>query len=198
MEHSAPVRIILRAVLCASLGLAISAAADNAVMSVTHTPMSAANLPEPGKDFIVSASIRNSGGQDPDVRAFVTADGALSQISPDRIYPGENKDFIAEFKLFAPLGEISYQFVAKTENGAIAPSKRFALRRQCLPRLKLDRKYPDDEANYALSLGQKADELERLITVYEQANKMVEALKAAVPIREDEMLKQTEDSHEDK
>lgn len=168
---------------CIAIGTITFAHAESSQMSVVHNPPTVRDLPEPGKQFKIALTVKNMRELSPDIRAYVVTDGELTQISPVRTYPGEDKDAIAEFSFFAPLAEISYQFVAKSETGAITPSKRFVIRRQCLPRLKIDRDYPTDEASHGLSLAQKAEELERLIIVYEQATKTIDELKALVPVR---------------
>jgi len=137
------------------------------------------NLPMPGAPFTVKARLSNTKDTERRLRAFVVRDGRVTDVSPMKAYLDEYDQPTYEIQMYAPLAELSYQFVLYNPDGSFSTSQRFSVRRPCIPfiditKVKLEPKNQGEarlEGLIKLSRG-----LEREIAAYDVAVKVLEDL----------------------
>jgi hypothetical protein len=141
-------------------------------VGVKHIPPRAQDLPAPGAPLKLSFQLTNTREITQLVTALVTVDGELMNVLGSEGYLNEYDNPAFEIATIAPLGELAYQLVVRGQDGSIVTSKRYAVRRNCLPSVDLtDVAIPEKtQGREKLELIiQKTKGLERDLGTLEQA-----------------------------
>ena len=115
------------------------------------------------------------------MRAIVVSDGKLIEVRQgDSFLDGHDRPTYT-FKLFAPLVELSYQFLLYDDEQVIDISKRYHIQRDCVPKVSLEEL--EEKENQPLSAQDKmkhlllsAQVLERELQNYEIALTFINGL----------------------
>lgn len=159
--------------------LARAATADPVPVEIYPEIIGLQNLPMPGAPFVVKAKLSNTKDTERRLRAFIVRDGRVTDVAPLKAYLDANDEPTYEIQMYAPLAEISYQFVLYNPDGTFSTSQRISVRRPCVPyidltKLKLEPKSQGEarlETLIKLSRG-----LEREISSYDVSLKVLEDL----------------------
>jgi hypothetical protein len=150
-------------VVLASLCISVNAYAGE-TFEFIHKPQLGDTLPPPGERFPLSVVVQGTRRIDLAVRALIVRDGKLME-TPLVGTLDEQDRAIYSTEIHVPLAEVSYQFILyPPNNGTPLLSKRFVLRRRCIPNITLTDLTPtaataeEDPAQTAL---QRARDLER-------------------------------------
>ena len=158
------------------------AQAASSPMVLLHAALTPDQLPAPGKEFKVVFSVQGSRDLSMHVKALAVRDGRLMELQPVKSYLSENDNAAYEFSFYAPLAEISYQFIVYLGDESVF-SKRFSIRRSCVPEVDLAPVQNDPEMQITpeekmlLELKQ-AKSLEKDLNNYEQALGLLREVKA--------------------
>lgn len=145
-----------------------------------HIPPRAQDLPAPGSTLKLSLQLTNTREITQLVTALVTIDGRLMNVLGSDGYLNEYDNPTFEIATNSPAAEIAYQFVVRAQDGSIATSKRYAVRRSCLPRIDLTSVAIPETAQGRERLTatiERTKELERDITMLEQTLRTATRLK---------------------
>ena len=106
-------------------------------LQFAHQPLKGGDLPAPGDTVTVSVMIKNSRELELSMRLHVSRDGYLLDL-PLRGSIDSSDQIQYTTTVMAPLGELSYQFVLyNKENKPVRTSKRYVIRRKCIPDVNL-------------------------------------------------------------
>jgi hypothetical protein len=117
-------------------GGAVEAAPEKAP-SFKHIPPRVQDLPAPGSPMKLSFQLINTREITQLVTALVTVDGRLMNVLGSDGYLNEYDNPTFEIATNSPVSDIAYQFVVRGQDGSIATSQRYAVRRSCLPTIDL-------------------------------------------------------------
>jgi hypothetical protein len=106
-------------------------------VTVKHIPPRAQDIPAPGAPLKLGFQLTNTREITQLVTALVTVDGQLMSVLGSEGYLNEYDNPAFEITTIAPLAEITYQLVVRGQDGSIVTSKRYAVRRSCLPSIEL-------------------------------------------------------------
>lgn len=119
----------------------------SAGIKIEHSPPSAKDLPEPGREVQLKFTLQNSKEVTLRARAFVSSDGKSMEVPLSKSYLNESDKAQYEFSVLAPIAEMSYQFVVYSQDGMPSLSARYQSRRSCLPRLQIAAVNASDKAD---------------------------------------------------
>lgn len=148
---------------------------------IHHVPMPASELPYPGAPMEIKATLINSRNSQLVMRAFVVKDGKVMDMTFDHLSSSDGEHLEYSTKLPAPLGELSYQLVLSGPQGVVASSKRFFIRRECLPvvtNLEINPELPADAKTRLKALKVRAIDLQNEVQNYESVVKLLAELKS--------------------
>ncbi len=158
-----------------------TAVAAEGPISFAHQPPTLAELPPPGRSLTLFAYLKNSADASLPVRAIIVKDGRMMMIDPTKVYRNEYDQATFEFKIYAPVAEISYQFVLSNKGGQLITSTNFKLRRTCLPEVSVKVEKPPGPAGVQINaMLEQAKGLEIELKTWEHAAKALDELKAAL------------------
>ena len=145
-------------------------------------------LPTPGKVMVLDFSVEGQRDLELRAQALVTRDGKLMIVPVSRVFLNENDQATYEFNVYAPLAEMSYFFVLYPRDGTVpTSSRRYAIRRSCLPNLELTQLTPPQpdkqsgELERMRELLTQARGLEVDLENYENALKLLKEINSGVP-----------------
>ena len=154
-------------------------------VKLVHTALRAEQLPFPGEKIPLKVIMQGSRDYEFRLRTFAVIDGVLSDIAPTKAYLNEQDLATYEVELFAPVAELSYQFVLYGRDGAtVATSPRYLARRPCVPEVKAvsNQRSDDKPLPERLSeLEQDANSLSSELGSYETALRVVQELREKLP-----------------
>lgn len=122
--------------------------------------------------MVLSAELQHTRDVDRGVRLLLVRDGRVVDVPILRSYLNEKDRPTYEYKLLAPLAEISYQFFLADASGSAVTTPRYTVRRKCLPSLKLTSTKSDgdsEQGQKAAALAAKAEALDQEIKQYDSA-----------------------------
>jgi len=147
---------------------------------MVHRQLTAAELPAPLQPFSLEVTLRGIRDIGLDIRAYVVRDGRVMDLFPVNSYLSDYGDAVYSFDMSAPLAETSYQFFLSRGDGTFDISKRYSIRRDCLPDVKLtviDSEHSPIGQERLVALLQQTKGLERDIEQYERASQILQDIK---------------------
>jgi hypothetical protein len=153
-------------------------ASGKARVDIIHDPLLATELPAPGTPFQLKVKLTNTRDTDRHLSARISLDGRMHEVAPSKVFLDEYDQPTYEIDLFAPLADISYQFLLHNPDKSTALSDRYHMRRSCIPRVDtsgLDIEKARGEEKLA-TLIKTAEGLAREISSHETAQKLLDEL----------------------
>lgn len=153
-------------------------ASGRARVDLIHDPLLATELPAPGAPFQLKVKLTNTRDTDRTLIARISLDGRLHEVTPTKVFLDEYDQPTYEIDLFAPLADISYQFLLHNPDKSTVLSDRYHMRRSCIPRVDtsgLDIEKARGEEKLA-TLIKTAEGLAREIASHETAQKLLDEL----------------------
>ena len=147
------------------------------LLQIFHKPFKAKMLPAPGNTVEINARLSGTKSTSMDLRAFMVLDGKFMDIPASKAFLNEYDTPVYQFKVHSPLAEVTYQFILTTKDSSRIVSKRYTLRRQCIPNINLpdiNEEMSVDE--HAQALVTKAEVYERQIQAYNTALDLLEEI----------------------
>lgn len=151
-------------------------------LTIVHTAPRASELSDPGRDLKLSFSVKGLRKLDLRTKLWLVSDGRMIDAPLQRSYIDEYDRAAFEFATFAPLAEISYQFLIYPEADSAQASQRYSVRRSCLPQVNLTADVPpagdDTKAEQRmLQLLDQAKGLEKDLSDFERAVGLLQEIK---------------------
>lgn len=189
--------MIVRAIICSCVIILVAAApallAQDIIQEVTapsspilHQAPQLSEIPAPGKIITLNMMLKDQRDLDLRVEILVTRDGKLMALPYSRSYLNEQDFATYEFNIYAPLAEASYLFVVYPRDSEPRTSRKYVIRRACLPKVDLTQLTPPlpdsqkGELDRMRELLDQAKGLETDLENYETALKLVKEIKAGV------------------
>ena len=153
---------------------------------ILHQAPQPSQIPAPGKLLTLNMLLKDQ--RDLDLRAeiLVTRDGKLMALPYSRSYLNEQDYATYEFNIYAPLAEASYIFVIYPRESEPSTSRRYVIRRTCLPKVDLTQLTPPlpdsqkGELDRMRELLEQAKGLETDLQNYETALQLIKEIKVGV------------------
>lgn len=133
---------------------------SNRQISLLHTEIKPEQLPYPGVNLTLSVAIANTKDSQLILKGYIVRDGKLLEITLGDVSQDQNERLVFSSTLAAPLAEMNYHFVLLGPKGVVASSKRYAVRRTCLP----------DVTGVDLNLAEDIEMKDKLIKLQSQAS----------------------------
>lgn len=155
----------------------------SSLVHINHTPSRPEELPIPGAEVILSASLADSKELEQRLRLMLVRDGKVIDSSSVTAVFNENDEPTYYFTVNAPQAEMSYQFVLYEKDHTISASKRFRVRRSCVPEITVTESVIPEEIqgkDRLKALVDQSESLEREISSYKEALNILEKLKAMI------------------
>ena len=176
-----PFKTVFISLITLSLVLTTGVFAADGSISFTHQPPTLAELPPPGRALTLFAYLKNSADASVPVQAIMVKDGRMMMINPTKAYRNEYDQATFEFRIYAPVAELSYQFVLSNKDGKLLTSNNYKIRRTCLPEVSVKVEEPDGSARVQIkAMLEQAKGLEVELKTWEHAAKALAELKAAL------------------
>jgi hypothetical protein len=151
--------------------------------TLSHTPPYGTDLPFPGKLMSLEAKLLNTKQTNRKLRVLIVRDGRLLDLSTDGALLNERDIPTYKFTIYSPLAEISYQFILYNPDGTVTTSRRYSVRRDCLPNVELTGVKPDSELSAdekIAALAHQSRGLDRDLEAYERALGLLEELRTII------------------
>lgn len=162
------------------LPMLASAQANGSGVSISHVPLKAEQLPFPGAPLKISVALENSKNSQYTLKGFFTRDGKILEQSLEEFAMNDNGQITYSTTIHAPLAELNYQFVLLDRTTPLAHSKRYAMRRSCIPNIQSASgeisKNPVMKEKIK-NLQMQATSIQDEVLNYESAIRMLEELK---------------------
>lgn len=113
--------------------LALVTAAQAQDIAILHNALTAETLPLPGRSLDLGIQVKGVPNIDGVARIFLVSDGRLMEFPMQGNF-SERDEVLYSATLWAPLAEMSYQFVFYPPSGTPVVSKRYQIKRSCIPR----------------------------------------------------------------
>lgn len=147
-----------------ALGLAQS-------IDISHNEISAASLPAPGQPLVITAHVKGLVDKSAVAKVLVVRDGLLLELNDSE---GESTADKTSFSVTvpSPLAELSYQFIVSSSQGFIGNSKRFSVKRPCVPDVLITNVPPTKQQDVA-TLTAQVNGLQKDIDLYEETLNLI-------------------------
>lgn len=166
--------LLLPFIFAASMALAEDPSSPGPALDISHTPPKPSELPSPGKTLSLTAMLkRNPAFADSRMNAIIVSDGRLMEIQ-NREPTFDDQDRLKfTVDIPAPITELAYQFVLFDSKGSSTISRRYSVKRECIPDIKLtslERTSQDSGTQgEVVALVEQSSGLEKDIGLYESA-----------------------------
>ena len=177
------VLLVLLAVLHApgAFGQAKKPGGDAALtMSVLNQPPDPKDLPLPGQPVEVVFQLLDAWDVIKGVRILAVVDGRLMEIPIKNSYLNKHDQPEYIVQIPAPLSQLSYQILVPDGNGDYSWSRRFFVRRSCLPvtdLIDLDADWRVNGQGLVRACSERASALERELFAFERSLDLVRELR---------------------
>jgi hypothetical protein len=105
-------------------------------ISLVHSPLKGDDMPYPGSPMKVSVVLDNTKNSQLVVKGFFVRDGKIIEQNLNDFSTDDNDRLVYSTEVMAPLGELTYQFALMDGTSAVAHSRRYVVRRSCLPNIE--------------------------------------------------------------
>ncbi len=190
METSANKGKIMRKYILTIFAIIVVLSADSALaqnkesaknINVLHTPIKATELPFPGGDLLISATLENTRNSQLVLKGFFVKDGKVVEQNLEDFSTNDREQLVYATKIPAPLAELNYQFVLLDKGQVIATTKRFSVRRNCIPNIagmKLGMPEDSNMKDRVKVLQLQATSIQEEVQNYEKSITLLEELKS--------------------
>lgn len=159
----------------------VSAQPEGRQVSLLHNPAKPNELPFPGASLSLSVALVNTKDSQLILRGYLVRDGRLLETTLSDVSQDQNERLVFSTNIPAPLGELSYYFVLLGPKGVVTTSKKYSIRRECLPDISpIDISLPEDieMKEKLVELQKNASGLQDEVQNYENVKKILEELKS--------------------
>lgn len=152
-------------------------------VNLVHAPSKATDLPAPGAPLTISVTLENTRSSKLKVIGFFTRDGKLMEKNLTDFSTNNRDQLVFSTSIFSPLAELNYQFVLLDGKNVVATSRRYVVRRECIPiidSLKTDptdvqgNEAPTALQNHATVLQNEVNNLESALNILEELRELTE------------------------
>ena len=114
-------------------------------VNLLHTPLKAQSLPYPGQNLTITVKLSSSRDTNRKIVLMAVRDGKLMTVVSQPGFLDELDQPTYNFILPSPIGELSYNILLYTPDGGVQMSRRFLVRRSCIPDVQMaDANIPQD------------------------------------------------------
>lgn len=171
-------KFILSLLICLTFGSSNLYAQQ---IDIAHVPAKADDLPFPGTPMELAATVVNTKDSQLKMSAFVIRDGKIMDLNVNTLSTNNNEQIVYSTTINAPLAELNYQFILSDDKGIITSSRRFTIRRSCIPNitdLDTDAEAPTDTKERLKFLKKQAGNLQNEVQNYETALALLDELRS--------------------
>lgn len=169
--------LITAALFCSS---PLFAQQRKAGINISHKAFTPTDLPFPGTPLKISAILENTKNSQLAVRGFFVRDGKIIEQNLTDFSTNESDQLVYSTTVNAPLAELNYQFVVLDGQTPVTLSKRYSIRRSCIPKIESIPSTTIDNPimkEKIAALQEQATSIQNEVQNYETAIKLLEELK---------------------
>lgn len=142
----------------------------------SHTPPKLEQLPRPGLPMTLAVTMNKEVlSYGVKVRAIITRDGSLFEVQNTEPKVNSLEKVVFQVEIPSPLVDVNYQFIFTDKVGNAVATKRYSIRRNCMPDISLSKTIANSKDSVTkddlAQLKATSDKLNDEIQLYEAISK---------------------------